>query len=1265
MAFRSNIYEENQLNAYRKAQEAQRQAEEEQRQAYERALQAQNAAAQAPQQRNALESVLAGIGDKLNNAKEGLIDFFGTGGAAVADILSGNIATGKNQNDWKEYRKKTRWNDENMSDKDYYTRTGGTALDTAATLSELIPVVGKGGALVGKMGKGGITALNLAQGGFGGIANPLIQKGSNASLEDVLRGGTVGMAGAAVGEAVGNKLGNMTPATSRLGKIATSNIGRGAITGAASGAVGGGLTSALNGGNLGDVLGSAVQGGYQGGVGGATTAAVMGTVNKMAQKAGNRLKSKNATPAAAATPDVPENVVNKTTPDTTQDIAQKVAQDNAEVATAPNKRNIPITDYDNGDVPIRVRGANQGNRYSLGKGQGSLIDGVLAPDNEIQLPNAQKPTHTIGEYMGVGDNLTDASAALPKMYEEYLSNLPAGMTPKQALDFLTEDLDAPTRAKLSKAIQEAAVMDNLNADEYLNIDKKTDLPKIKRDDYIKATGYSGKDIPEYIRPYLSKNGTPLGDGVWSEYMPRYDDNGTFTGTPDDVLQMYDTIINGTNRSAASAYTPENVGMALGLDSDLNKAITDQYMQAGYPTKKIDVKGAPSIADNIDVADNNLAPIKTTKRILNANKPNTPITYSDTDEPIKIVDTKRNPNLSAKDQAKYERQYITAKKAQGDALLAQYGTIDTPTSRSVRNAGKVLTDLADDYGLETPADVQYIASRLTGKDGLVTQMTRKLAGTAGDIPGTYDEKVLDDLITGEGFSTKERANAVKNQVKQIIGSMNMSGPDTANALDVLDMTKKLYNKRAQVLGEDGTYHRATYDDRATARVLKAVAEDYNDRIWENSDISRALTPENIEVIKSIYPENQKFIQGVDNVIAKATNGRELRSTMANFVKAQDIIDNANQIAGTTGAQMARTGVMRGPVKAVAQTVAQKTLNSEGAQRIKANMAAKKAAQAEAILNNTEVPKGKTNAIKEVAGELYGGAKNIAKKTGQKIGKVVAAANSEMPTGKWADSEPRTRMSWQDVKDLPMINGEAVRRGIVGLNNLVNNQNVMGREISRQAALSQLYNADAARQQQEAQGNYQNALQDYSNASNQVLQAQANTENARAQVGTGSGTGTMDTIAQAMDRALAVGDITSYSKLADLYKQAYSIYQLQNPTAETTTDTTKELTQNQTKALTGLQQLQTLSNMSPTVATALSSTPLNGLVDLFGGDDYYNNAQSLALTLGYLQSGANITPREAEKIGQAYVPTAFDSEAVRQSKLSRAEQLLRNYLGNVSY
>lgn len=159
--------------------------------------------------------------------------------------------------------------------------------------------------------------------------------------------------------------------------------------------------------------------------------------------------------------------------------------------------------------------------------------------------------------------------------------------------------------------------------------------------------------------------------------------------------------------------------------------------------------------------------------------------------------------------------------------------------------------------------------------------------------------------------------------------------------------------------------------------------------------------------------------------------------------------------------------------------------------------------------------------------------------------------------------------------------------------------------------------------------------------------------------------LSTIGNAMQLALNAGDLTSYSKLADLYEQAYGIYatQLKASSAGTTAET--KLSDTQKKALTAQGQLQTLAGMNPDAGTFLSGTPLGGLVGMFGGNEYANQAQSLALTLGYLQSGANVSQSEAEKIGRSYIPTATDSDAVKQQKLARAQQLIDSYLAGTKY
>ena len=217
-----------------------------------------------------------------------------------------------------------------------------------------------------------------------------------------------------------------------------------------------------------------------------------------------------------------------------------------------------------------------------------------------------------------------------------------------------------------------------------------------------------------------------------------------------------------------------------------------------------------------------------------------------------------------------------------------------------------------------------------------------------------------------------------------------------------------------------------------------------------------------------------------------------------------------------------------------------------------------------------------------------------------------------------------------------------------------------QTARQAGKAEAAQVNARRDIQNAQNEMQAATTDYNNA---MAQAQAAYNNATmAQVSEGQAQ--LDRISNAMQMALNAGDLTAYGQLLDLYQQAYKIYGSE-VTSAANTGKAEKLTDNQAKALTGMQQLEQLATMKPGTATALSSSPLGGIVNMFGGDNYANQAQSLALTLGYLQSGANVSQSEAQKIGESYIPTAFDSEQVRQQKLDRARALLNNYLYGTQY
>ena len=277
-----------QMDAQDMANQAQLDYENRLAAANQAASQAQNAAP------GGLAGVLAGIGNSIKNVGDTLYNMGGTGIASLRDIVTGNAGTGKYQKEWKEYAKENIYGDKDISDKDYYAKTGGKALDAAATVSDFIP----------GLGTGAKVALNVGQGVASGVAQNYIDNGADVSLEDNLKGALVGGASAGVGQAVGGKLAKGIGGNGAISKAFNSNIGRGALTGAASGATGAGLSTALNGGGLGEVLGSAAQGAGGGALGGAAMAGVMGLAGTGAEKLKNKVLGVEPDTAVAKAPRV-------------------------------------------------------------------------------------------------------------------------------------------------------------------------------------------------------------------------------------------------------------------------------------------------------------------------------------------------------------------------------------------------------------------------------------------------------------------------------------------------------------------------------------------------------------------------------------------------------------------------------------------------------------------------------------------------------------------------------------------------------------------------------------------------------------------------------------------------------------------------------------------------------------------------------------------------------------------------------------------------
>ena len=286
-----------------------------------------------------------------------------------------------------------------------------------------------------------------------------------------------------------------------------------------------------------------------------------------------------------------------------------------------------------------------------------------------------------------------------------------------------------------------------------------------------------------------------------------------------------------------------------------------------------------------------------------------------------------------------------------------------------------------------------------------------------------------------------------------------------------------------------------------------------------------------------------------------------------------------------------------------------------------------------------------AISKIGDAVAGEGNGITGKTIGLAAKTVKAANNGLNTGtdSWNFS--------QGAKGAKIFGNQTP----LTVGSIANNT------IARTAGINAANNVKLANEQAaaenaliEAEDNYNAAQKNYDTITAQAQQAELTSSEGAQQ---------LQRISDAMSAAMAVGDFTAYGQLANLYKQAYSIYGSELEAANKAQET-KALTSTQSKALTGLQQIEALEKMTPDMGTKLADTPLAFLVNMGGGNEYANQAQALALTLGYLQSGSNVTPKEAENIGKSYIPTAYDSEIVRRNKLARARQLLENYLADTT-
>jgi hypothetical protein len=220
------------------------------------------------------------------------------------------------------------------------------------------------------------------------------------------------------------------------------------------------------------------------------------------------------------------------------------------------------------------------------------------------------------------------------------------------------------------------------------------------------------------------------------------------------------------------------------------------------------------------------------------------------------------------------------------------------------------------------------------------------------------------------------------------------------------------------------------------------------------------------------------------------------------------------------------------------------------------------------------------------------------------------------------------------------------------------NVIGRTQGQTAAGERMQNARKTADYQNLEG----LLSDIQNSENTIQALQLTQQQAQVQDQLRPLQTQLEDIQNGMSLALAAGDLTSYNQLANLYKNTYSLYETQaSAMQQGTTASTKnnaKLSKTQQQANAAALALNELENMNPDFGYSVRDIPLLNLANLTG-NKYSSTADSLAMQIGYMLSGANIKEDEARKIGTAYVPQPFDDEATRRYKLQQARNIIQQY------
>ena len=543
------------------------------------------------------------------------------------------------------------------------------------------------------------------------------------------------------------------------------------------------------------------------------------------------------------------------------------------------------------------------------------------------------------------------------------------------------------------------------------------------------------------------------------------------------------------------------------------------------------------------------------------------------------------------------------KAQAQKYKAIYDSLDAKTAqRAVEtNAPQRLADLdvkAQDYNeyAKTSSYINRVASDLANKSGVKVN--------APDLPSQLSADNIDVVMSDSAL------RKYNDYIKKI--TPDGGSPSEYSAGYLLEKSRELGNKAANLRGN-------TDDVKALRQALtdaKYILRDPAIKALEDAGVTGDATNDMIANGLKNLGANEK----VQDYYTEAVNGKA--PSIADYIKRSSLFEQARDMGTQIEAERYTRSASKAPTNPMT-----KIWRASGLDDL-----------TDTLLTKTVSPvvaKGM-----DLTGRALESAGNAQARFGGEGGNIIRTDNGAMPT---PTGRVPSQAIWNEIGRTEATDQGEKARTARYLANAVNNQDVQSLEdlASPASAYSTsvydtMYGAQVPATGQEG------------------MQMQAEQQSNSMFPATGDYW--TDVIGVALTGAINDRDVEAFTTLYGMYQDALAE---QQKSASSASGSQEKLTDTQRRAYAADNAWRELSTIEPDAAYNLSKIPVIGDIATFGGNQYKSATNSLATQIGYMLSGANITPAEAERIGNSYVPQPFDNETTRAQKLQRAKEIIERY------